>query len=921
VNDTIRIRRTTKDISKDLEVVSITSPASGTVDIIGNPVNVTAKIGNPSPFTSFAIGTNITVVVANSQGQQTATFTEKMTAIGTSDTVIHTFTQSYTVPNDTVYYLTVYINSYDENTVNDTIRIQRITKDVSKDLKVVSIIYPPAGIVDTIGNPIQVIATVGNLSQFTSYAAGTNITVAVKNSQGQQTATFTEKMTAIGTLDTVTHTFTQSYTVPNDTVYYLIVYIDSYDENTVNDTIRIQRTTKDVSKDLEVVSIMNPVSLVDTIGNTVQLSLSIKNNSNYTTFSGVKITAVVKNSQGQTTATITGTLPTTGVSSTPVTYTFPQSYTVPNDSAYTLTVYIDSGDVNTVNDTISVSRTAIDTGKDLKLLGIINPVSLIDTIGNTVQLSLEIKNNSNYTTFTGINITAVVENSQGQTTATLNETLPTIGVSSMPVTYTFTQSYTVPNDSAYTLTVYIDSGDVNTVNDTISVSRTAIDTGKDLELLSIINPLPSVVDTIGNTVQLSFEIKNNSNYTTFTGINITAIVENSQGQTTATLNETLPTVEISLTPITYTFSQSYIVPNDSTYSLTVYIDSYDDNSENDTIIIQRPTMDVSKDLEVVSIINPALGVVDTIGNSIQVEAMISNHSSFTDFSDVNITLVVEDLQGQQLDAFTEIIPSIAISTTIPYTFSQSYTVPNDSVYYLTVYIDRNDNNLANDTIRNRQRAKDGRKDLELVTINNPSSVADTIGKTVTVSATIKNHSSITTFSGTNISVIVKNSQGEQIGQALTETIPTAIQPLDSIFHTFNNSNAYIVPDDSVYYLTVYIESDDDNLDNDTITVKRTAVEGSNIGIFSAESMKGFTLGQNIPNPANSSTRIDYNIPEAGEVIFYVHSVSGQLLYSKTIEASSGTNSIELNTTTFAAGVYIYSIAYKGQRLLKRMSVK
>ncbi|MDR1459306.1 MAG: T9SS type A sorting domain-containing protein [Bacteroidales bacterium] len=56
-------------------------------------------------------------------------------------------------------------------------------------------------------------------------------------------------------------------------------------------------------------------------------------------------------------------------------------------------------------------------------------------------------------------------------------------------------------------------------------------------------------------------------------------------------------------------------------------------------------------------------------------------------------------------------------------------------------------------------------------------------------------------------------------------------------------------------------------------------------------------------------------------MFHVHSVSGQLLYSKTIEAASGKNSFKLNTSTFTAGIYFYSIEYKGQRLIKRMSVQ
>jgi hypothetical protein len=86
------------------------------------------------------------------------------------------------------------------------------------------------------------------------------------------------------------------------------------------------------------------------------------------------------------------------------------------------------------------------------------------------------------------------------------------------------------------------------------------------------------------------------------------------------------------------------------------------------------------------------------------------------------------------------------------------------------------------------------------------------------------------------------------------------------------------------------------------------------------SIKGFTLGQNIPNPANNSTRIDYSVPEAGQILFHVHSIAGQLLYSKTIEAKRGTNSIELNTSTFAAGVYFYSMEYKGQRRVRQLII-
>jgi hypothetical protein len=106
--------------------------------------------------------------------------------------------------------------------------------------------------------------------------------------------------------------------------------------------------------------------------------------------------------------------------------------------------------------------------------------------------------------------------------------------------------------------------------------------------------------------------------------------------------------------------------------------------------------------------------------------------------------------------------------------------------------------------------------------------------------------------------------------------------------------------------------------NDTLIIKR---ETTSVGINTIKETNAFILGQNIPNPANNSTLINYSVPEAGEVTFHVHSISGQLLYSKTIEAKRGNQSIELNTSTLAAGIYFYSIEYKGQRIVKRMSVQ
>jgi hypothetical protein len=363
---------------------------------------------------------------------------------------------------------------------------------------------------------------------------------------------------------------------------------------------------------------------------------------------------------------------------------------------------------------------------------------------------------------------------------------------------------------------------------------------------------------------------------------------------------------------TYTFKNEYAVPWVSDYYPRIYAYlSCDSVLLNVTTAIQE-CVDM-EDLYMVSIDNPSAGK-DTIGAPVQVKATLRNRSDVSSFSNQDITVVVENSQGVETAKFTEIIAPIGILATVSHTFTSAYTVPNDSVYYLTVYIDHNDNYLSNDTLRIKRTTEGEGKDLELVGIDNPSSGKDVVGSTVRVSANLYNNSKYEDFTDLNITVLVKNSQGIKTVE-FTEKTGT-IGKLSTVNHTFTQT--YTVPNDSVYYLQVYIDSYDDYPYNDTLNRTRYT---ENVGITSLGVGNSFTLGQNIPNPANNATRIDYSVPEAGEALFHVHSISGQLLYSQSIEVERGVHSLELNTSTFAAGVYFYSMEYKGQKLVKQLIIK
>jgi hypothetical protein len=368
----------------------------------------------------------------------------------------------------------------------------------------------------------------------------------------------------------------------------------------------------------------------------------------------------------------------------------------------------------------------------------------------------------------------------------------------------------------------------------------------------------------------------------------------------------------------YTFESAYTVPSEAVYQVqvTAYIGC------NPALINASNAISECADMHnlvLISLDNPPFGRTDTVGSIDSVTVLVGNMDDLNSFDNITVTAQIEDKNGIVVNTLLGNISTVRALDTISYTFTEKYTVPNNSTYSIRVYLTNKDFYPEDDTLFIERKTNidvSSDNDLSVVSIDNPTTEKDTKGEAIYVTAGLYNYSKQASFSGVNITVMVRNSQGEQTAN-FTETI-TNIDPLRAVSHTFTQS--YTVPNDSLYSLSVYTDSHDIYPYNDTVTVTRyTNDTGTSIKPLGISNT--FALGQNIPNPAINSTRIDYSIPEAGEVVFYLHSISGQLLYSKPIEASRGTHKIDLNTGTLAAGVYFYSIEYKGQRLVKRMSVK
>lgn len=85
--------------------------------------------------------------------------------------------------------------------------------------------------------------------------------------------------------------------------------------------------------------------------------------------------------------------------------------------------------------------------------------------------------------------------------------------------------------------------------------------------------------------------------------------------------------------------------------------------------------------------------------------------------------------------------------------------------------------------------------------------------------------------------------------------------------------------------------------------------------------KGFTLGQNKPNPAKGKVVIDYSLETAKTVRFEVRDLAGKKIMdlNRGTEAA-GQHQVELDTDRLDAGVYYYTMHADGKKATKKMVV-
>jgi len=316
---------------------------------------------------------------------------------------------------------------------------------------------------------------------------------------------------------------------------------------------------------------------------------------------------------------------------------------------------------------------------------------------------------------------------------------------------------------------------------------------------------------------------------------------------------------------------------------------------------------VTDDIGVVAINYPTTD--EPIGSSVTVSITLQNFGANTQNS-IPVYFTIDGTVISQ-DVISTPLASLA---SMQYTFTTPYIVPNAPYSLCAVSDLAADVAPANDSLCANYGVTPGADDVGVSAILEPSMPTDTIcaGEDFYVYDVIFTIENFGTNAQTSIPIEydLAGTTGQQTwtgmlpggpGTTVTDTIQVKFDPPFGNIQVCVNTN---------------LQGDVDNTNDETC---RPYVAVLCIG--TDDLLKnGITLDQNIPNPTKDLTAIRYSVPVAGTVKFEITNLLGQVLTSVEETVGAGEHQLDVSTTSFAAGVYYYSIEFEGQRLVKKMIV-
>ena len=274
--------------------------------------------------------------------------------------------------------------------------------------------------------------------------------------------------------------------------------------------------------------------------------------------------------------------------------------------------------------------------------------------------------------------------------------------------------------------------------------------------------------------------------------------------------------------------------------------------------------------------------------------------------------------GVLVNRVTGQIPVLARHRDTVYAFPSSYKVPEyGKTYRVKVFVSASDGDkdLSDDTLETSCECRTEVVDVCVDSIFQPAHVPHASGSFQRIGVCVGN------LGDKNLKNLTVMAETLDSNFAVIRKMLLYVDTLSAKSHREVLSPAsYQVPAyKGIYFIQAYVSrvSGDANVSNDTI---RDVFEIMLDDAVEAHGQSGWSLGQNIPNPAADRTLVPVSLPEAGAVRLQVFAADGRLLYRGELELPFGKSLLPLETGGYAAGVYFYSVEYRGERKVRKMQV-
>ena len=363
---------------------------------------------------------------------------------------------------------------------------------------------------------------------------------------------------------------------------------------------------------------------------------------------------------------------------------------------------------------------------------------------------------------------------------------------------------------------------------------------------------------------------------------------------------------------TYSIDFSLFMPGGSPSPDTVqfryhfHSNSYGNSKDGwaiDDFSLELPQVNI--DGGVISINSP--GAATPVGSPVTVDVMVKN-LGLTPLTTIPVTYTIgSNTVSEVINIAT---PGLMPGAVINHTFSTSYIGPGAAYMICAETNILGDPYEQNDSVCKMVATSQAPFDVKVFDITIGPSWGDTLK--ITYDDTITMH-----IVNVGVNTINTMTLAYKIGSNQKTPInwTGSLASGDTLHYTFNQS--FHSPISWVPICAKATIVNDADLTNNEFCHNYFSL--NDLGL-DAKVVSLFSVEQSAPNPASSGVAIKYHIPQAGSIHFELRNTMGQLIVSDDFDRNEGDQTISLDASNLASGIYYYTVEFNHERITKKMIV-